>query len=185
MTKLNDNSVSEQSIKGRRAPAWMASLLLLGALSWAGLGVEAVHAASPSVSSKMSKMTAKTAATATATATATRQLDKAKKKPATQAVRPATRHRQVGQASWYGPGFHGRKTANGEIFNQHQLTAAHRRLPLGTKVKVTNLKNGKAVVVRVNDRGPYVGGRIIDLSRAAAQRLAISGLGQVRVEALY
>lgn len=92
--------------------------------------------------------------------------------------------KQVGKASWYGPGFHGRKTASGEIFNQNRLTAAHRRLPLGTRARVTNLGNGKAIEVMINDRGPYVGGRIIDLSRAAARRLAISGVGQVRVEAL-
>lgn len=92
--------------------------------------------------------------------------------------------KQVGKASWYGPGFHGRKTASGELFNQNRLTAAHRRLPLGTRARVTNLGNGRAIEVTINDRGPYVGGRIIDLSRAAARRLAISGVGQVRVEAL-
>ena len=91
---------------------------------------------------------------------------------------------QTGQASWYGPGFHGRKTASGETFNQHALTAAHRRLPLGTRARVTNLTNGKKVEVKINDRGPYVGGRVIDLSRAAARRLAINGLGRVRIEAL-
>jgi rare lipoprotein A len=92
----------------------------------------------------------------------------------------------VGKASWYGPRFHGRKTASGEIFNQHELTAAHRSLPLGTKVKVTNLKNGRSVVVRINDRGPYAKGRVIDLSRAAAKRLGMlnSGVAQVRVERL-
>src|SRR5690606_841766 len=89
----------------------------------------------------------------------------------------------VGKASSYGPRFHGRKTASGEIFNQHELTAAHRSLPLGTKVKVTNLKNGRSVVVRINDRGPYAKGRVIDLSRAAAKRLGMlnSGVAQVRV----
>lgn len=92
---------------------------------------------------------------------------------------------QLGTASWYGPRFHGRKTANGEIFNQNKLTAAHRTLPLGTEVEVTNVKNGKSVEVRINDRGPYVRGRIIDLSRAAAIRLGIreQGLATVRIEA--
>ncbi|MBL8260494.1 MAG: septal ring lytic transglycosylase RlpA family protein [Candidatus Competibacteraceae bacterium] len=91
---------------------------------------------------------------------------------------------QVGTASWYGPGFHGKTTASGERFNQNQLTAAHRRLPLGTRVKVTNLNNGRKIEVRINDRGPYRGGRIIDLSKAAAQRLAMhsSGVARVRVE---
>lgn len=78
---------------------------------------------------------------------------------------------EEGLASWYGPGFHGRKTANGERFNQNEMTAAHRRLPMGSLVEVTNLDNGKSVTVRINDRGPYSGKRIIDLSKAAAQEL--------------
>src|SRR5687768_12194400 len=78
---------------------------------------------------------------------------------------------QIGKASWYGKQFHGRTTANGEEYNMFHFTAAHRTLPLGTWVKVTNLKNGKSVVVRINDRGPYAGNRIIDLSYAAAQSL--------------
>jgi rare lipoprotein A len=91
---------------------------------------------------------------------------------------------QVGRASWYGPGFHGRKTASGQTFNQHALTAAHPRLPLGTRAQVTNLKNGRQVEVTINDRGPHRGGRIIDLSRAAAQRLAMGGTARVSVVAL-
>jgi rare lipoprotein A len=100
--------------------------------------------------------------------------------------RPAETFRQVGRASWYGPYHHGRKTANGEIFNMNALTAAHRTLPLGTRVKVTNLENGRAVVVRLNDRGPYIDGRIIDLSRKAAEVLGMAekGLAQVSVEVL-
>lgn len=88
----------------------------------------------------------------------------------------------TGPASWYGPGFHGRKTANGERFNMHELTAAHRSLPFGTKVRVTNQKNGKSVVVRINDRGPYAGGRVIDLSRGAAQALSMVGAGVAPVK---
>lgn len=91
---------------------------------------------------------------------------------------------QVGQASWYGPGFHGKKTASGQTFDQHRLTAAHPRLPLGTRARVTNLHNGKAVDVTINDRGPHGGGRIIDLSRAAARRLAMGGTARVKIEAL-
>jgi len=91
---------------------------------------------------------------------------------------------QVGKASWYGPGFHGKKTASGEVFNQNDLTAAHPRLPLGTRAKVTNLHNGKEVEVTINDRGPYKPGRIIDLSRAAAQRIALGGLARVRIETI-
>ena len=77
-----------------------------------------------------------------------------------------------GKASWYGPGFHGKKTASGEIFNTNDFTAAHRNLPFGTKLKVTNTANNKWVIVTVNDRGPYVKGKIIDLSKVAMQSIA-------------
>ncbi|MEA5538808.1 septal ring lytic transglycosylase RlpA family protein [Limnoraphis robusta Tam1] len=92
----------------------------------------------------------------------------------------------VGWASWYGPGFHGRLTANGEQFNQYELTAAHPSLPFGTTVRVTNTENGRSVVVRINDRGPFTGGRIIDLSVAAAQEIDMinSGVAPVQVEVL-
>lgn len=96
----------------------------------------------------------------------------------------SARVKQVGTASWYGPGFHGKKTASGHCFNQNQLTAAHRSLPLGTRAKVTNLTNGKVVLVTINDRGPYRGGRVIDLSRAAAQRLAMDGTARVSIVAM-
>jgi rare lipoprotein A (peptidoglycan hydrolase) len=91
-----------------------------------------------------------------------------------------------GIASWYGPGFHGRQTANGERFNQNAMTAAHRSLPFGTKVRVTNANNGRSVIVRINDRGPFVGGRVIDLSAAAAQAIGLqsSGVGSVSLEIL-
>src|SRR4051794_14536630 len=91
---------------------------------------------------------------------------------------------QTGAASWYGPGFHGKKTANGERFNTHDLTAAHKTLPFGTKVRVTNEQTGKSVVVRINDRGPYAHGRVIDLSKAAAEAVGISGVGKVTLAAL-
>ena len=91
---------------------------------------------------------------------------------------------QNGRASWYGPGFHGRKTASGETFNTNDLTAAHRTLPFGTRVKVVNKRTGKSVVVRINDRGPYAHGRVIDLSKAAAQAVGISGVGRVRLTRL-
>jgi rare lipoprotein A len=94
---------------------------------------------------------------------------------ATGSIRPA----QEGKASWYGPGFHGRRTANGEIFNARALTAAHRTLPFGTRVRVVNKRTGHSVVVRINDRGPYARGRIIDLSRASAEALGISGVAEV------
>lgn len=97
----------------------------------------------------------------------------------------ASGFRQVGLASWYGPGFHGRTTASGERFDQNDLTAAHRKLPLGTEVKVTNLQNGRSIVVEINDRGPYIDGRVIDVSKAAARRLGIveEGVAKVRIEA--
>lgn len=91
---------------------------------------------------------------------------------------------EQGPASWYGPGFHGKPTASGERFDQHALTAAHPDLPLGTVASVTNLENGKTVEVQINDRGPYVSGRIIDLSRAAAREIDMieAGVAPVRVE---
>jgi rare lipoprotein A len=92
----------------------------------------------------------------------------------------------VGQASWYGPGFYGNRTANGEVFRRGTLTAAHRNLPFGTMVRVTNLYNGRSAVVRINDRGPFHGGRIIDLAHGAAQELGVtsSGVAQVKLEVL-
>ncbi|MBT3344597.1 MAG: septal ring lytic transglycosylase RlpA family protein [Gemmatimonadetes bacterium] len=91
---------------------------------------------------------------------------------------------QIGVASYYGEPFHGRKTANGEVFNMYKLTAAHRVLPLGTITKVTNLSNGRWVVVKVNDRGPFIEGRILDLSFAAALELEMvqAGTSKVMIE---
>ncbi len=91
-----------------------------------------------------------------------------------------------GVASYYGKEHHGKKTANGEVFDMNKLTAAHRSLPFGSIVKVTNLSNHRSVIVRINDRGPYIAGRIIDLSQAAAQQLDIITVGvvQVKVEVL-
>jgi len=102
---------------------------------------------------------------------------------------------EEGIASWYGPGFNGKKTATGEIFNQEDFTAAHRKLPLGSLVRVTNQKNGASVFVRINDRGPYAKGRVIDLSRASAAaigkldkgifRVRIEGLGRLKIGRRY
>ncbi|WP_116654966.1 septal ring lytic transglycosylase RlpA family protein [Pelagibacterium sediminicola] len=91
-----------------------------------------------------------------------------------------------GTASWYGGKFHGRRTASGESYNQHALTAAHRTLPFGTEVVVTNQNNGKSVVVRINDRGPFIGGRIIDLSHKAASQIGMinSGTASVKLEVI-
>ena len=88
---------------------------------------------------------------------------------------------QSGKASWYGPGFHGRKTSNGERFNMNALTAAHRTLPLPSYVRVTNLSNNKSIIVRVNDRGPFRGNRVMDLSKGAAKQLGFLGAGMANI----
>lgn len=97
---------------------------------------------------------------------------------------PAPHHHwyQIGKASWYGPHFQGRKTANGESYDMYAYTCAHRTLPLGTWLRVTNLRNHKTAFVRVNDRGPVPTSRILDLSYAAAQKLDLNGLAEVRIE---
>ncbi len=106
--------------------------------------------------------------------------------PAPPAQTVAIVSSNVGGASWYGPGFNGRRSASGEVFNQNALTAAHRTLPFGTRVLVTNLNNGRQVTVRINDRGPYSGSRIIDLSAGAAAQIGLvnSGVGTVRLDVL-
>ena len=91
---------------------------------------------------------------------------------------------EEGIASWYGHPYHGRPTASGEIYNMYDITAAHRTLPFGTRVNVHDLENGQEVTVRINDRGPFVEGRIIDLSYAAAQAMHMPGIAQVRLEIL-
>jgi rare lipoprotein A len=127
------------------------------------------------------------------------QVTPAPKKPANQtsvkpkpqpnvnkAAKGQVKARKHGLASWYGPGFHGRRTASGESFNAGNLTAAHRYLPFGTRVRVTNTSNGRSVVVRINDRGPFSGGRVIDLSKGAARLIGVfqSGVAPVLLEVL-
>ena len=92
----------------------------------------------------------------------------------------------TGEASWYGPGFYGNLTANGEIYKRGTMTAAHRTLPFGTKVRVTNLWNGRTAVIRINDRGPFIDHRVIDLGHGAASDLGLtaSGIAQVKLEVL-
>jgi rare lipoprotein A len=99
--------------------------------------------------------------------------------PSTQAV-----YVEVGLASWYGPPYHNRRGSNGEIYNMNALTAAHRTLPLGTRVRVTNLKTGHSIVVRITDRGPFIRGRIVDLSLAAAKAVDVRrpGVAKVKLE---
>ena len=108
--------------------------------------------------------------------------------PFKQIINTPSTGRQVrgGMASWYGPGFHGRRTANGERYNQNAYTAAHKSLPFGTQVRVTNVRNGKSVLVRINDRGPFIRGRVIDLSAGAARAIGVhsSGVAPVQLEIL-
>ncbi len=101
-------------------------------------------------------------------------------------LQSAAGYSETGLASWYGDDFHGDKTASGEIYNMYAFTAAHKVLPLGTKVRVVNLDNGRSVNLRINDRGPFVRGRIIDVSRVAAEKLEMlnTGTARVRVETL-
>lgn len=96
-------------------------------------------------------------------------------------VKPGGRYVETGLASYYADEFHGRSTASGEFFDMHAFTAAHRSLPLGTVVKVKNRENGRSTLVTINDRGPFVSGRIIDLSYAAAKELRMTGTGTARV----
>ena len=121
----------------------------------------------------------------------TKSSDQERKSDSSQAKKdpsPAEKSKstQVGEASYYGPGFHGKETASGETFNQNKPTAAHPTLPLGTEAEVTNLETGKSVEVEINDRGPSADGRAIDLSKGAARKLGISrkeGTAKVKVEA--
>ncbi len=92
------------------------------------------------------------------------------------------KHLESGIASWYGGRWHGRKTASGERYDQNSMTAAHKRLPFNTRVRVTNLGTGQSCVVRINNRGPHVRGRVIDLSRAAADRIGVRSKGLARVK---
>lgn len=95
-------------------------------------------------------------------------------------------HREQGRASWYGRARHGKATADGQPMDRNAMTAAHRRLPLGSRVRVTNLENGRSVELTINDRGPYVRGRVIDVSQRAAEELGFrqSGTARVRIETL-
>ncbi|MFM2081160.1 MAG: hypothetical protein RLZZ219_1842 [Cyanobacteriota bacterium] len=105
---------------------------------------------------------------------------------ATPPSQPKVRSVTSGQASWYGPGFYGNRTANGEVFRPGTLTAAHRTLAFGTRVRVTNLWNGRTTIVRINDRGPFHGARVIDLAHGAARELGLiaSGVANVKLEVL-
>jgi rare lipoprotein A len=146
------------------------------------VGENTVQEASPAVVESTVKPTARPAKNAVTPASV-----KPPQKPtATAANKNRVKARKQGMASWYGPGFHGRRTASGERFNAGDLTAAHRYLPFGTRVRVTNARTGRSVVVRINDRGPFSGGRVIDLSRGAAAAIGVfqSGVAPVLLEVL-
>jgi len=104
----------------------------------------------------------------------------------TMDLEPKSLLSEVGYASWYGPKFHGRKTASGQVYDMYAMTAAHKTLPFGSIVRVTDLKTGQNVTVTINDRGPFVEGRIIDLSYAAAQEIGLdsNGVAKVKLEVL-
>ena len=102
--------------------------------------------------------------------------------PAPEPMRTVdTGWQQEGEASWYGPGFHGRQTASGEVYDMEAMTAAHNQLPFGSRIRVLNLDNGRETQVRINDRGPFARGRVLDLSRAAAREIGMLGPGTARV----
>jgi rare lipoprotein A (peptidoglycan hydrolase) len=156
-------------VKGEKMKYSLLSLIFM--ISLVPFAVEAKgHIAHHSTAKKVSHTNVKKAVKKTAI--------KNKKEPI---KKPA---KNVGLASFYGRKFHGRPTASGEIFNQYAMTAAHRSYPLQSKVKVTNLKNKKSVVVRINDRGPWVKNRIMDLSKSAAVALNISGVEKVSLNLL-
>lgn len=122
------------------------------------------------------------ATTAPAAAPAVGAVDVTAIQPAVEAAPVVSQVLEGGTASYYGRKFQGRPTASGERFDMNGLTAAHRTLPFGSRLRVTNPRNGKSVIVRINDRGPYSGHRVIDLSRAAAEQIGIVGTGHGRVE---
>jgi rare lipoprotein A len=166
---------------------WVSVTALIAMIGSAGTGVAeispdagmaATNPAAPLAASAVA-VTAKSAAVAPATSVAPGAL--AEGQPAAADLAATKVKDQVGIASWYNQG---QVTASGERFNPHKLTAAHRTLPLDTKVKVTNLENGKTVEVKVNDRGPYIPGRVLDLSSEAAKLLGMEkeGLALVRIE---
>jgi rare lipoprotein A (peptidoglycan hydrolase) len=103
-----------------------------------------------------------------------------------QPVQQTLAYAYTGVASWYGPGFYGNRTANGEVYRPGTYTVAHRSLPFGTRLRITNLNNGRSAIARVNDRGPFVGGRIVDLGQGIASDLGVtsSGVADVRLEVL-
>jgi rare lipoprotein A (peptidoglycan hydrolase) len=142
---------------------------------------KAVAAKKKVVAAEKRVLAKKKAAAAKKKALAKRRAEAKKAAREARLAREAEKGRSRGKASWYGPKFHGKQTASGERFDRKGLTAAHRDLPFGTRVRVTNTRNGQAIVVRINDRGPYSRGRIIDLSEGAARKIGMMRAGTARV----
>ncbi|APD07577.1 rlpA-like lipoprotein [Flavobacteriaceae bacterium UJ101] len=113
---------------------------------------------------------------------ATNETGKSKDSSNKDAKVEKTTNEKTGKASWYGPGFHGKLTANGERYDMNGVSAAHKTLKFGTKVKITNLANGKSIVVRINDRGPYIAGRQFDLSKGAFKKIASIHTGVIKIK---
>lgn len=163
----------------------MVTLLLAGFLTFGSLNsVAATKHAKPSAVKKylIAKKTAKKSAALTAKARAYKAALVKQKSLKELHKNTARSHYQSGIASYYADKFNGRRTANGERFSNSAMTAAHKTLPFGTLVEVTNMRNGRSVVVRVNDRGPYVHARVVDLSKAAARQLGMHHSGTAHVK---
>ncbi len=184
LKNASEGSPSGQSNSSQLASRFSVSLLVLA------LGFSA-SASGPHQDSPAAAQASAQSDTQSDTQTYTRSESRVEAQHTTAAhpiQHPITTFRhwiEVGQASWYGLPFQGRKTANGEIYDMNQMTCAHRTLPLGSWVRVTNLKNKKTVIVRVNDRGPALEGRVIDLSYAAARLVGLSGVGRVRLVSMH
>ena len=176
-------SVEATNSSTKRSRSGIIALLLTATLSGAGVVTALTWSANA---------TEPSAHTASINATAEVNIDSLYAAKASEELKTDTSYTAAipasqtiaGRVSWYGPGFHGRRTANGERFNKHEMTAAHKTLPFGTLVRVVNEKSGRSVLVRINDRGPYCGGRVLDLSEGAAGRIGIrgSGTGSVKLE---
>ncbi len=148
----------------------------------AGAAVSSARNRSQQARATMLVMALGVSASVSAAPTTSHVLAASAAKPEAQS-KPAKRHWfEVGKATWYGEEFDGRKTANGETFDSTEFTAAHRTLPLGSLIRVTNLRNKRSMVVRVTDRGPWVNNAMLDLSHAAAQKLGFNGTAKVKIE---
>jgi rare lipoprotein A len=159
---------------------WLGSLFAAGALAGCAMPSSQTGAGNgPVISSHSSPVAYGEAAPAPPTEPKSKLADAA---PIDESIPDVSGFKQTGRASWYGKYFNGRRTANGERYDMQALTAAHKTLPLASYVRVTNMANQKSVIVRINDRGPYVRGRVIDLSYAAARALGLHRLGLGRVE---